>query len=61
MDNPGHFVTKLQTAELAALEGKRNQAGPEELRSLAQQLAEAKDPAEAARLRDRLTRGFYGT
>ena len=27
---------------------------------VAKQLAKAKDPTEAARLRERLTRGFYG-
>ena len=55
----GEEIT-LETAELAVLEGKGNKAGPEELGLLARQLAEAKDPAEAARLRERLTRGFYG-
>lgn len=33
---------------------------PEELEQLAQQLAEASDPVEAARLKERLMRGFYG-
>lgn len=50
----------LETAELAALEGQGNRLGPEELGLLAKRLAAATNPAEAARLRERLTRGFYG-
>ncbi len=50
----------LETAELGALEGKGNRLGPEELGLLAEQLAAARDPVEAARLKERLTRGFYG-
>lgn len=55
----GEEVT-LETAELAALEGQGHRLSPEELGLLARQLAGAKDPAEAALLRERLTRGFYG-
>jgi len=33
---------------------------PKELQLLGRQLARAKDADEAARLRERLTRGFYG-
>jgi hypothetical protein len=33
---------------------------PEELGLLAKRLAASKDPKEAARLRQRITRGFYG-
>ena len=50
----------LQTAEFAVLEGKSNRLGPKELGLLAKQLAAASDPVEAARIRERLTRGFYG-
>ncbi len=50
----------LETPELAALEAKGNRLTPEELGSLAKQLAATKDPIEAARLKERLTRGFYG-
>ena len=50
----------LETAELAALEGKGNRLSPEELGLLARQLASASDPAEAARIKERLLRGFYG-
>src|SRR6266567_8243018 len=50
----------LETSELAVLEGKGNRLGPEELGLLAKQLAAASDPIEAERLRERLTRGFYG-
>jgi hypothetical protein len=55
----GEEVT-LETAELAALEGQGQKLGPEELGALAKHLAKATDPGEAARLRERLTRGFYG-
>ena len=50
----------LETAELAALEGKGNLLSPEELGILAKQLASASEPIEAARIKERLTRGFYG-
>ena len=55
----GEEVT-LETTELAALEGKGNRLGPEELGLLAKELAAASDPVDAARVRERLTRGFYG-
>ncbi|HZT31739.1 MAG TPA: hypothetical protein VFA33_17765 [Bryobacteraceae bacterium] len=50
----------IETAELAFLEGKGNRLSPEELGLLAKQLAAASDPIEAARIKERLTRGFYG-
>ena len=50
----------LETAELAALEGKGHRLGPEELGLLAKRLAAASNPIEAARIKERLTRGFYG-
>ena len=50
----------LETAELAVLEGKGNRLGPEELGLLAKRLAGASNPVEAARIKERLTRGFYG-
>ena len=50
----------LVTAELAALEGKGNRLSAEELGLLARQLATASDPKETARIKERLTRGFYG-
>src|SRR6266849_7093022 len=50
----------LETAELAVLEGKGNRLGPEELGLLAKRLAAASNPIEAARIKERLTRGFYG-
>ncbi len=50
----------LETAELAALEGKGSRLSAEELGLLARQLATASDPKEAARIKERLTRGFYG-
>lgn len=50
----------LETAELTALEGKGNRVSSGELGLLARQLASAADPIEAARIKERLTRGFYG-
>jgi len=50
----------LETAELARLEGQGILLGPRELGLLAKQLARASQPGDAARLRERLTRGFYG-
>ena len=50
----------LETAELAVLEGAGNRLGPEELGLPAKRLAAASNPVEAARIKERLTRGFYG-
>jgi hypothetical protein len=50
----------IETAELSMLEGKGNRLDPKELGLLAQQLSKSTDAVEAARLRERLTRGFYG-
>jgi hypothetical protein len=50
----------LETAELSALEGKGNRLSPEELGLLAKELAAPVDATEAARIKERLTRGFYG-
>ncbi len=50
----------IETPELAVLEGKGNRLGPEELGLLAKGLAAASNPVEAARIKERLTRGFYG-
>jgi hypothetical protein len=55
----GEEVT-LETAELAVLEGKSNRLSPDELGLMAKDLAAARDTAEAGRIRERLTRGFYG-
>jgi hypothetical protein len=57
---PSGEEVALETAELAALEGKGNRLTPEELGLLARQLASASVPAEASRIRERITRGFYG-
>jgi hypothetical protein len=50
----------LETAELSALEGKGNRLSADELGLLARELAAASNPIEAARIKERLTRGFYG-
>jgi len=55
----GEEVT-LETAELAVLEGRGSRLTPEELGVLADELATASNALDAARLRERLTRGFYG-
>jgi hypothetical protein len=57
---PAGEETALETPELAVLEGKGNRLSPRELGALAKRLARASNPAEAARLKERLTRGFYG-
>jgi len=38
----------------------KNKLSPEELGRLAKRLAKTTDPTEAARLREHMTRGFYG-
>lgn len=50
----------LETPELSALEAKGSRLSPHELGVLAEALARTTDPVEAARLNERLTRGFYG-
>ncbi len=50
----------LETAELAVLESKGNRLSAEELGLLAKRLAAASNPVEAARIKERLMRGFYG-
>lgn len=57
---PAGEEVSIETAELAVLEGKGNRLSPEELGLLAKRLAAASTPVEAARIRERLTRGFYG-
>ncbi len=41
-------------------EGQGKLMSPAELRVLAKKLAATSDPKEAARLKEQLTRGFYG-
>jgi hypothetical protein len=55
----GEEVT-IETAELAMLEGKGNRLSPKKLGLLAKRLAASSTPAEAARIKERLTRGYYG-
>ena len=57
---PSGEEVALETTELAVLEGKGNRLDPAELGLLAKQLAAASNPVEAARIKERLTRGFYG-
>ena len=57
---PGGEELVLETAELSRLEGQGILLTPKELGALAKRLARASQPGEAARLRERLTRGFYG-
>ncbi len=51
---------ELETPELVSLEAKGQRLSPKELGLLAKKLANAKNPAEASRLRESITRGFYG-
>jgi hypothetical protein len=50
----------LEVVQLSLLKRKSNRLSPEELGRLANELAAAPDPIEAARVKERLTRGFYG-
>jgi hypothetical protein len=50
----------LQTPELAPLEAQANLLSPRELRLIAKKLSATRDLREAALLKVRLTRGFYG-
>jgi hypothetical protein len=50
----------IETAELAVLQGNGNRLSPAELGLLAKRLATASNPVETARIKERLTRGFYG-
>jgi len=57
---PNGEEIELETPELASLEAKGHSLEPEELGLLAKRLAKAKNPEEAARTRESITRGFYG-
>jgi hypothetical protein len=57
---PSGEEVAFETAELASLEASSQLLSPMELGLLAKKLARAKDEREATRLRERLTRGFYG-
>src|ERR1035441_1009209 len=52
--------TAIETAELAVLEGRGSRMSPVELGLLAKRLGAASHAPEAARIKERLTRGFYG-
>ena len=51
---------ELETPELATLEAKGSRLSSAELGLLAKRLSKAASPEEAARLRESITRGFYG-
>ena len=51
----------LETSKLAALEGQCVRLGPEELGLLAKRLPATLSAVEAARIKERLNCGFYGT
>jgi hypothetical protein len=57
---PSGEEVSLETAELSALEGRAQLLSPKELRVLARKLTQTTDPRDAARLKEQLTRGFYG-
>lgn len=46
--------------EFARNAGENRQLDSDELGRLAKRMVEAKDPAEADRLKDEIVRGFYG-
>ncbi|MFZ0962775.1 MAG: hypothetical protein WAO35_18045 [Terriglobia bacterium] len=51
---------ELETPELVSLEAKGHRLSPKELGLLAKKLANVKNPSDAARIRESITRGFYG-
>lgn len=51
---------ELETPELVSLEAKGHRLSAKELGLLANKLANAKNPCDAARIRESITRGFYG-
>lgn len=53
-------VIKNALAVYHWFEGGGHLLSPKELELLGRKLSKTKDPTEAARLRERLTRGFYG-
>ena len=57
---PSGEETAIETAELTALEARAQLLSPAELKALGKKLAKTKDAAQAAALRERMTRGFYG-
>jgi hypothetical protein len=57
---PSGEEVSLEVTELAILEGRAQALTPRELGLLAKRLAAARDPVEAARLKERIARGFYG-
>ncbi len=50
----------FQAPEFSVLEATGHKLGPRALATLASQMTKTSDPLEAARLKERLTRGFYG-
>ena len=57
---PSGEEVSLETPELSALEGRAQLLSPKELGALARKLRSARDPRDAARIKEQLTRGFYG-
>jgi hypothetical protein len=51
---------ELETPELVSLEAKGHRLSPVDLGQLAKRLAKTKNPEAAARIRESITRGFYG-
>ncbi|MBI4602647.1 MAG: hypothetical protein HY721_11870 [Planctomycetes bacterium] len=57
---PSGEESVLTTPELQVLEGRGRRLSPKELGVLAKRLEKCTDPVEAARLKEQMTRGFYG-
>ncbi len=57
---PGGEEVALETPELSALEGHAHLLSPREIGALGKKLAATRDAKEAARLKERIARGFYG-
>lgn len=52
--------TLLETPELSALDSRAQLLSPKELRALARKLSLTTDAREALRIKEQITRGFYG-
>jgi hypothetical protein len=50
----------MSTLEFGTLENSSDRLSPEELGRFAQQLAEASNAADSARIKERIALGFYG-
>ena len=60
MDIAARAMRKRLNREITSFEGRGKRLSGQELGLLAKKLAATKDTTKAARLRERITRGFHG-